>query len=156
MKLIIAILLICSTTLYAAPPFTLEHTIPVQYRLRSGTSTAMITVPVVSYLQLQRNLDLIERKIRENDNRVDSNFVQRGIDTTGATGTKTIYLPHKYASEMEYSVFTSGSVFAVVSVYRLSDSSFSITSLDPTGASDTWQQEPYVVLDWAAIGIRKK
>jgi hypothetical protein len=154
-KKIIAILLICSVALYAAPPFTLETVIPKLYRLK-GVSNNAVSVPIVDYIELQRNLDKIERKIRESDARADSNFVQIGtLDSTsfdlfGGLFIDTVFLPQKYESTSGYRVFISrflppSDLPANPRVYSYSDSAFIIQS-DVEGNG----------IYWLAIGIRKK
>jgi hypothetical protein len=150
-KKIIAILLICSVALYAAPPFTLETVIPKLYRLK-GVSNNTISVPIVDYIELQRNLDKVERKIREMDAFRDSTFTQTDTARTNADGRDTVYLPYKYEST-RYGVFVTPASMFMVAAYALTDSSFWVATYVEDLATMVPGSGKY---QWFTIGLRKK
>lgn len=156
-KLIIAILLTSAVAAMASQPFVLEPIIPNKYKVKSGTSNAVVELPIADYLQIQRNFDKIARKIREGEYQADSNFVQKGTLThSDFTYTLGLYqaivqLPYKYESNTAYRVYfsrqapavTAGVANQVVELYT--DSSFVVKS-DTTGNG----------IYWLTVGIRKK
>lgn len=153
-RLIIAILLISSVVALASQPFVLEPIVPKKYQMTwDQEKNEYIEIPIADYLQIQRNFDKIARKIRETEYRADSNFVQRGIDTTNANGYDTVYLADKYETLNAYSALSSQSVFTVVHVQKLSDSSFILISTDPDAG---WTAAPFAICRWFTIGLLKK
>lgn len=159
MKRAIVIVLLVTTYLWAAEPFTLEPVVPKKHQVVADQETGdFVVLPIVDYLQIQRNFDKIQRKIREQEYREDSNFVQKGSITSGqfswdAIGgyyESVVYLDAKYETSTDYRAYISRNApnsFTAANqlVLIYSDSSFAVRS-DTTGNG----------IYWLTIGIRKK
>lgn len=149
-KLIIAMLLISAAVALASEPFVLEPVIPKKYQIVYDTEKGTyIEVPVVDYLQVQRNMDKIARKILEMQYRADSVFVQMDTTSTDGSGYIVVYLPYKYTSS-SYFAASSQATNIHIACIPISDSSFAVTSTDFSNVGTS------SFLQWVTIGIRKK